>query len=148
MALENSGSVASDCVFCSIVAGSLDAHVLYSDETAAAFLDIAPVARGHTLVVPKRHVADITSPGAPLAIAEVATAVHMVGSLLLSALGAAGINVFQANGAAAGQEVWHLHFHLVPRLPHDPRLVSWQRESGEADRLVETCALITNPADR
>jgi histidine triad (HIT) family protein len=136
-------AAATDCVFCLLIAGSIDAHTIYSDETAIAFLDIAPVARGHTLVVPKRHVANITSEGAPIAIAEVATAMHEVGSLLIRALGAAGLNVFQVNGAAAGQEVGHLHLHLVPRLAHDPRLVRWRRDDSEARRLVETHAMIT-----
>jgi len=101
------------CLFCKIVAGEIPSRKIYSDEAAYAFLDISPWHRGHTLVVPKRHVADLVS-GAP-ALAEIGPAIDAVARLLLDRLGADGLNLYSAAGATAGQEVFHLHVHLVPR---------------------------------
>jgi histidine triad (HIT) family protein len=100
----------SSCVFCEIVAGDAEAFVVGSTTAAVAFLDIAPLSRGHTLVVPTRHVADLQ---------EVAPLVEEVSRLLVGRLGADGLNLFQSTGAAAGQEVPHFHVHLVPRWRDD-----------------------------
>jgi histidine triad (HIT) family protein len=86
---------------------------VYSDDSAYAFLDIAPWHRGHTLVVPKRHVVDLVA-GEPV-LAELAPAVDTVARLLVDRLGSDALNLFAAAGEVAGQEVFHLHLHLVPR---------------------------------
>lgn len=104
----------TSCVFCDIVAGDAEAFVVGSSETAVAFLDIAPVGTGHTLVVPTRHVSDLLDGGADVLL-EVAPLVEETARLLVGRLGADGINLFQSSGAAAGQEVFHFHVHLLPR---------------------------------
>lgn len=109
-----------DCLFCAIVAGSVPAMQVYSDDHAVAFLDIEPWHRGHTLVVPRRHVADVVS-GAP-ALTEVAPAVDAVARLLQHRLAADGINLLSSAGAVAGQTVHHLHVHVVPRYADEPGL--------------------------
>jgi histidine triad (HIT) family protein len=101
------------CLFCRIVAGEIPARQIYADESAVAFLDIGPWHRGHTLVVPRRHVPDLLT-GAP-ALAEIAPALDTVSRLLVDRLGADGLNLLSSARAAAGQEVFHLHVHLVPR---------------------------------
>jgi histidine triad (HIT) family protein len=106
------------CLFCKIVAGDLPSRRVYADDTAYAFLDIAPWHPGHTLVVPKRHVVDLVA-GEP-ALAELAPAVEVVSRLLVGRLGADGLNLFSAAGVVAGQEVFHLHLHLIPRYASDP----------------------------
>ncbi len=105
----------SECVFCKIIAGEIPSRRIYEDDAAVAFLDVAPLHEGHTLVVPKRHVADLVAD--PTALAEIAPAVSAVAASLVAALDADGLNMFQSTGAIAGQEVFHLHVHLVPR--HD-----------------------------
>lgn len=109
-----------DCLFCAIVAGSVPAMQVYADEHAVAFLDIEPWHRGHTLVVPRRHVADVVS-GTP-ALAEIAPAVDAVARLLRRRLAADGVNLLSSAGPVAGQTVHHLHVHVVPRYADDPGL--------------------------
>ncbi|WP_405058026.1 HIT family protein [Kribbella sp. NBC_01505] len=123
-----------DCVFCSIIAGQLPARFVHQDDRAVAFLDINPLRRGHTLVVPRLHVVDLTSDGAAEAVASLAPALQAVSRLLIERLPADGISLLQANRAAGGQEVFHLHFHLVPRWSGDRPLNDWTKdpEAGTA----------------
>ena len=109
--------MSQDCIFCSIVAGDLPASVVAADDTAVAFLDINPLTTGHTLVVPRRHVSDVLS--ADGATADVSALLESTAALLVERLDADGLNVFQASGAPAGQTVFHLHFHLLPRWADD-----------------------------
>ena len=109
-----------DCLFCAIVAGSVPALQVYADEHAVAFLDIEPWHRGHTLVVPRRHVADVVT-GTP-ALAEIAPAVDAVARMLVHRLAADGVNLLSSAGPIAGQTVRHLHVHVVPRYADEPGL--------------------------
>ena len=108
------------CLFCRIVAGDVPSRRIYADDHAVAFLDIGPWHRGHSLVVPRRHVPDLVT-GAP-ALAEIAPAVDAVARLLMRTLAADGVNVLSSTGAVAGQEVFHLHVHVVPRYADEPGL--------------------------
>ena len=120
--LETPESQAIDpnCIFCKIISGELPSRQIYSDDRAVAFLDIGAWHRGHALVVPKRHVPDmITRPGT---LPEIAPAIDAVAKLLMDRLGADGINVLSSTGEAAGQEVFHLHVHVVPRYTDEPGL--------------------------
>lgn len=103
----------ADCLFCRIVAGELPSRQVHADEHAVAFLDLSGWHRGHTLVVPRRHVADVVS-GAP-ALAEIAPAVDAVARLLQDRLAPDGMNLLSSAGPVAGQTVRHLHVHVVPR---------------------------------
>lgn len=122
------------CIFCAIVAGEAEAFVIGSSPTAVAFLDIAPLSRGHTLVVPTRHVTDLLEGGADV-LHEVAPLVEEVARLLVARLGADGLNLFQSTGEAAGQEVPHFHVHLVPRRRGDGVLRNLVREPLAAEDL-------------
>ncbi len=106
------------CIFCDIVAGVAPASVVYQDDHAVAFLDLFPVHAGHTLVVPRRHVVDLAS--CPEIVASHLFAVcSRVAPRIVEEVGAAGFNVWTANGAAAGQEIFHLHLHVLPRFDDD-----------------------------
>ncbi len=107
-----------DCIFCKIVAGEVPCHLVYEDEQTLAFLDIAPAARGHTLVIPRVHAADLSAISA-VSLTATAQAAQLVARRLQERLGADGLNVQQNNGAAAGQEVFHYHVHLLPRWRDD-----------------------------
>ena len=120
VATEPQGSTDPDCIFCKIVAGDVPSRRIYEDEHAVAFLDIGAWHRGHSLVVPKRHVPDMIT-GDP-SLAEIAPAIDQVSRLLMSRLAADGLNMFASTGAVAGQEVFHLHVHLVPRYADEPGL--------------------------
>src|SRR6478752_2535259 len=108
----------TSCLFCKIVAGELPSREVYSEERAYAFLDIAPWHRGHTLVIPRQHVVDLVQ--GPAVLADIAPAIDTVARLLVDRLDADGLNLFSAAGAVAGQEVFHLHVHLVPRYADAP----------------------------
>ena len=108
------------CIFCKIISGELPSRRIYEDDRAVAFLDIGAWHRGHALVVPKRHVPDmLTGPGT---LPEIAPAIDAVARLLMQRLAADGINVLSSSGEAAGQEVFHLHVHVVPRYADEPGL--------------------------
>ncbi|MFW6599865.1 HIT family protein [Propionibacteriaceae bacterium Y2011] len=109
-----------DCVFCKIVAGELPSRKVYEDAHALAFLDLSPFHRGHTLVVPKRHVTDVVTAGG--ALTEIAPVIEHTGRLLVDRLSADGLNMVTSAGEVAGQEVFHLHVHLIPRYAERPGL--------------------------
>lgn len=103
----------SDCIFCRIVAGQIPALKVYETNDVLAFLDINPIEKGHTLVIVKPHHATLMDTPDAL-LAKAALGVRRVAAGLMGA-GADGVNVLQSNHACAGQEVPHLHFHIVPR---------------------------------
>ena len=114
-----------DCTFCKIVAGSLPAWRVYEDEQTVAFLDKGHATRGHTLVVPRRHAEDIWAVSEDEA-AAVMRSVHRVARLLRERLDLRGLNITQANGRAAWQDVFHYHIHLVPRYGDDNFRPPWR----------------------
>lgn len=107
-----------DCLFCRIVAGEIGSRQVHADDTAVAFLDLAPFKTGHTLVVPRTHVTDALA--GPEVLAAIAPAIAATGRLLMERLGATGLNILSNVGPDAGQSVFHLHVHLVPRYADDP----------------------------
>lgn len=121
-----------DCLFCRIVAGEIPSRQIYADDAAIAFLDIQPWHRGHALVIPRRHVADLLEQ--PPALTEIAPAVETISRLLVDRLGADGLNMLVNTGAVSGQEVFHLHVHLIPRYHDRPgmrRLIDRDPAAGE-----------------
>ena len=115
------------CIFCRLVAGDIPAARVYEDELTVAFMDIGQVNPGHVLVATKRHAAtllDIT----PEEAAAVMQTAQRVAEAVNKAFDPDGINIFQANGAPAGQTVFHFHLHVLPRFEGDNLTVVWQRE--------------------
>jgi histidine triad (HIT) family protein len=132
------------CIFCAITSGRAPARFVYEDDNACAFLDINPLRTGHTLVVPRRHVRDLADEGAAEALAEVGPALQQTARLLSAKLDADGISVLQANGAAAGQTVFHLHFHLLPRPTGDTQLTDWTPHPEARQTLDEIHQALTS----
>jgi len=109
----------SDCLFCGIVAGDVEASRVYEDEYVVAFMDIRPVTRGHTLVVPRRHAAYLAELD-PEDGAHVFRASMLVAAAIRrSPIRSEGVNLHLADGEAAGQEVFHVHMHVLPRFEGD-----------------------------
>ena len=108
------------CVFCMIINGELPSRRVYEDDQCVAFLDIAAWHRGHTLVVTKRHIPDLLS-GEP-SLVTLAPAVDAVSRMLMHRLAADGINVLSSARDIAGQTVFHMHMHVVPRYADEPGL--------------------------
>ena len=101
-------------IFSRIVAGEIPCHRLYEDEHVFAFLDIGPVSRGHCLLIPKQEYVELDEVPSEVAAALGAALPRLV-KAVKQATGCGGVNVLQNNGAIAGQEVMHVHFHLIPR---------------------------------
>ena len=108
-----------DCVFCRIVAGELPAAMVAEDEVTIAFMDINPINEGHLLVIPREHHESIaTIPGDVLSHMTL-TAQWLTAALRASPVRTEGVNLYLADGAAAGQEVPHAHIHVIPRWRRD-----------------------------
>ncbi len=114
----------NDCVFCKIVAGQIPSFRVYEDADTMAFLDINPVTRGHTLVIPRMH-CDPIYETPPEILQKVILAVRKIARAQMTALKADAINLTQANGVLAGQCVPHLHFHVIPRYASDNEPRNW-----------------------
>ena len=123
------------CIFCKIVRKQAPASVIYEDETVMAFLDIRPLNLGHTLVIPKAHYVDIFDlPENQLS--QVHKVAKQVSFAVKRATNADGISIIQQSGKAAGQDIFHLHVHVVPRfegqkLPHFSDLKEVERAKLE-----------------
>jgi histidine triad (HIT) family protein len=119
------------CVFCDIVSGRGPASVVHSDESVIAVLDIRPLNTGHLLVIPRAHAAYLADLDPALGGHMFAVAQRMAAALRRSGLPCEGVNLFLADGAAAFQEVFHVHLHVIPRNTGDGfRLrAKWRRPS-------------------
>ena len=122
------------CIFCDISAGDAEASFVYEDERTIAFLDIAPLNAGHTLVVPRTHAASLEEiePDDAQRIVRVAQRVAI--ALRRTGFRVEGVNLWLADGAAAGQDVFHAHMHVVPRFDGDGFVVSLPPDRHRPDR--------------
>ena len=117
----------SACVFCEIASGEATAHRILEDDRTLAFLDAAPAAPGHVLVVPTVHRETLTD-AEPDLVADVFRTVRRAASAVESAFDPDGLTVVQSNGTAAGQEIPHAHVHVVPRYEDDDVIVRWPHD--------------------
>lgn len=124
-----------ECIFCQIVRREAPAHVVCEDERTLVFLDIFPVADGHTLIIPKAHCDDLFAADAE-DLRAVIDRSREVAHAISRALAPDGLGVYQLNGAAAGQTVFHYHMHLIPR-KHGAGLQVHSRTPGDPARLAE-----------
>ena len=124
-----------DCLFCGIVAGSIPSETIDSDERTVAFMDINPATPGHALVVPREHSADLLEIGAEDLTATILAA-QRLSKRMKDVLGADGINLINACGAAAWQTVFHFHIHVVPRYEGDPLKLPWIPEPGDSAEIA------------
>lgn len=110
---------AADCVFCRIIAGELEASIVHEDDRTLAFLDIQPLTPGHLLVVPRRHATSLAALDPQDGAELFRVAQRGAAALQQSELRCEGVNLFLADGAAAGQDVFHVHLHVFARFPGD-----------------------------
>jgi histidine triad (HIT) family protein len=124
-----------DCIFCKIVAGELPATIIDEDERTVSFMDIAPATRGHALVIPRAHSADL------LTVEEqdlraVAVAAKRLAERVKERLGADGVNLVNSCGAVAWQTVFHFHVHVIPRYEGDPLRLPWVPAPGDPTEIA------------
>jgi histidine triad (HIT) family protein len=124
-----------DCVFCKIRDGAIPCVKIDEDERTLCFMDINPLNRGHCLIVTKRHAATIWEASVEDLAAAMATA-KRVALALREAMQPDGLNLLQANGAAAFQSVAHFHLHLIPRWANDGKGFDWPLVPGERGAIV------------
>jgi histidine triad (HIT) family protein len=133
------GESMETCVFCRIVAGRIPASVVYQDEQTIAFMDIGSVNPGHMLVAVKAHVENVFGLDDELAAAAMRTTARMARAIK-RAIAPEGVNLFQANGAAADQTVFHFHIHVLPRRLGDGMKLVWPVKNPRREELEETAA--------
>lgn len=131
-----------ECIFCKIIKGEIPCEKIYEDDDTLAFIDIAPVKKGHTLVIPKQHHKDIFDTPDEL-LEKVIVTGKKVALAVKEAVGADGISFGQSNGKAAGQVIFHLHFHIMPRF-NDDGLTHWPKEEYTEGEMKEFAQKIKN----
>ena len=131
----------SDCVFCRIVAGQIPSTKVFEDEHTLAFMDIGQVNPGHVLVTVKKHAANLFELDDAQAAASARTAAR-VAKAIESAFKPEGMSVYQANGRAAGQTVFHYHVHLLPRHAGDGMELTWPVKNPSRENLEVHAAKI------
>lgn len=129
------------CIFCKIVAGEAPAYRIYEDDSVVSFMDIFPWARGHSLVVPKRHATTIFDI-AERDVTAVIQAARRIAPVLAEQVGAEGMNLLQSNGRAAWQTVDHFHLHLIPRWAGDSLVAPGTSAPGDRGVIEATAAEI------
>ena len=131
----------TNCIFCRIVAGQIPATRVFEDEHTLAFMDIGQVNPGHVLVAVKPHVENLFDLDDALAGAVFRTSAR-VARAIRDAFPPHGLSVYQANGPASGQTVFHLHVHLVPRWDGDGMELTWPVKNPPREMLEENAARI------
>tara|TARA_A100001037_G_scaffold306608_1_gene353240 strand:- start:2290 stop:2709 length:420 start_codon:yes stop_codon:yes gene_type:complete len=106
------------CIFCSIIEGDIPSHSIYEDKDTMAFLDVNPISPGHTLVIPKHHCSKLNELP-PQDVVSLTKTIHSLIGPIERALGANATTIAFNNGIEAGQEVPHVHCHIIPRFPQD-----------------------------
>lgn len=130
-----------DCIFCKMVSGIIPVTKIYEDEVVLAFLDIGPVSDGHTLVIPKQHFKRLDECPAEL-LSQVAFRLGRIAKAVVKAVGSQGYNVLCNNGQAAGQQVEHMHFHIIPRNSGDRVFDKWPAYKYPDGKIEKIASLI------
>ena len=128
-----------NCIFCKIIDGSIPSTVVYEDADFKAIMDISPAAKGHVLILPKKHCADLLTIDGDVAAKAFGIA-SKIANAQKKALGCDGINLLQNSGEAAWQSVFHLHIHLIPRYKDDNVAFPWEHltyADGEAQEYAD-----------
>lgn len=128
--------MSADCVFCKIRDGQIPSFKIHEDERTVTFMDINPLNSGHCLVVTKAHAATIFEADVEDLVAAMATA-KKVALAIREALKPDGLNILQANGAAAFQSVPHFHLHLIPRWANDGKGFDWKPVPGNREVIMK-----------
>lgn len=125
-----------DCIFCKIANGEIPSKTIYEDDNFRVILDLGPATKGHALILPKEHYANLFELPEETAAAVMKLAKKQAG-IMVKNLHADGMNLVQNNGETAGQTVMHFHLHLIPRYENDGQHILWQPGSVTQEELEE-----------
>lgn len=131
-----------NCIFCKIAAGEIPSKTLYDDEQFRVILDLGPAAKGHALILPREHYANIYEIPEETAALSMRLAKKMA-VLITEKMNCDGFNIVQNNGAVAGQTVSHFHMHLIPRYKDDGQKIGWKPGEPTQEELEEIKNTIT-----
>ena len=132
-----------NCIFCKIANGDIPSATVYEDDEFRVILDLGPASKGHALILPKSHYRDICDADEGIA-AKLFPLAAKIGEAMKQGLGASGFNVVQNNGTCAGQTVFHLHVHVIPRYENGPAMVTWEPGKSDAEALAEVAEILKN----
>lgn len=128
-----------NCIFCNLANGVFDTNTLYEDEDFRVIFDASPASKGHVLILPKEHCANIFELSEEMA-AKVFVLAKKIAAVLKEVTGCAGINIIQNNGEEAGQSVFHFHMHIIPRYEGGDSMILWnpsEADQTEIDEIIE-----------
>ena len=135
----------TNCIFCKIANGEIPSKTLYEDEDFRVILDLGPASKGHALILPKNHYANLYELPEETA-GEVMKLAKRMAAQMTERLGCEGFNLVQNNGDLAGQTVFHFHMHLIPRYREDGQKIGWKPQEVSQEELEETRKQITGEA--
>ena len=135
----------TNCIFCKIANGEIPSKTLYEDEDFRVILDLWPASKGHALILPKNHYANLYELPEETA-GEVMKLAKRMAAQMTERLGCEGFNLVQNNGELAGQTVFHFHMHLIPRYREDGQKIGWKPQEVSQEELEETRKQITGEA--
>ncbi|MBQ9885507.1 MAG: HIT family protein [Lachnospiraceae bacterium] len=129
------------CIFCKIANGEIPSATIYEDDDFRVILDLGPATRGHALILPKNHYANLCElddevAGKALIVAK------KIGTAMMNSLGCTGFNLVQNNGEEAGQTVMHFHIHVIPRYDGGERIVAWTPGKTTPEEMAEVAEQI------
>jgi histidine triad (HIT) family protein len=130
-----------DCIFCKVLAGEIPGERVYEDEHTVAVMDINPWTRGHAVVFPRKHAANLFEIDEE-ELGRVAVAAKRLATKIRDTLGCDGVNLLQSNGRAAWQTIFHLHVHVIPRYDGDPLELPTRPQPAKPEELAEVAAEI------
>ena len=125
-----------NCIFCKIANGDIPSKAIYEDDLFKVILDLGPATRGHALILPKDHAKNLFERPDDTA-KQVLILAKKLGKQMVEKLNADGLNIIQNNGEAAGQTVFHLHMHIIPRYYSDDISIRWNQGKSDTDSLAE-----------
>lgn len=123
-----------DCIFCKIANGEIPSRTIYEDEKFRVILDLSPAAKGHALILPKEHFANLYELPEEWC-ADVMKLAKEMAAMMTGKLQCDGFNLVQNNGTVAGQTVFHFHLHLIPRYENDGQSINWTPGNPSAEEL-------------
>lgn len=131
-----------NCVFCKIIAGEIPSHALHEDEQFKVILDVGPATKGHALILPKQHYANLYELPEDMAADSIRLAKKMM-MTMTDKLKCDGFNLVQNNGEVAGQTVFHFHMHLIPRYKNDGEILKYIAGEPDQEELAQIKRTIT-----
>lgn len=130
-----------DCIFCKLANGEFPTNSIYEDDKFNVILDLAPATKGHALILPKEHYANLYEIPEDL-LAEAVKLAKKLAMHMTDVLKCDGFNLVQNNGECAGQTVFHFHLHLIPRYTEDGQQILWDPKNPSKEELKEICELL------